>query len=246
MRNLCLLTAFGIKSYLRSKITLIIAWTIILMVVIALAVALSLFMIAPELKSDAPDRSRLELSLGLIMYSSCVIGVGVNLSSYAFQSLVREKSRGVINSLLATPLKASDIWAAKSLAVFLPGLVIGEFLALIVMLAVNFYYFVPEPGFIMTPWIAMSTFLCAPLVYLSLSFLVHNVGLTGKPATANVILQVFLPLFVTLMINLIVRNILDVTSWTFMALNLGIAAALGVAALCLKPRLKNETIVLSG
>jgi hypothetical protein len=72
------------------------------------------------------------------------------------------------------------------------------------------------------------------------------VGLTGKPATANVIIQVFLPVFVTLMINLIVRNVLDASSWTFTALNLGIAAAIGIIALSLKSRLRNEAIVLSG
>jgi ABC-type Na+ efflux pump permease subunit len=246
MRNIYFLAASGIKSYLRSKITLIIAWTVILMIVIALAVALSVFMIAPEMRADVPDRSKLQLYLSLIMYSSCVISVGVNLSSYAFQSLVREKSRGVINSLLATPLKAGDIWAAKSLAVFLPGLVMGEIFAVVVMIAVNYYYFVAETGFLMNPWIALSTFLCAPLVYLALSFLVHIVGLTGKPATANAIVQVFLPVFVTLMINLIVRDILDASSWTFTLINFGIAAAIGIAAFSLRSRLKNETIVLSG
>jgi ABC-type Na+ efflux pump permease subunit len=246
MRNIYLLTASGIKSYLRSKITLMIAWTVILMIVIALTVALSVFMIAPEVKSETPDRSKLELYLGLIMYSSCIISVGVNLSSYAFQSLVREKSRGVITSLLATPLKAGDIWASKSIGVFLPGLAMGEIFSVIVMIAVNLYYFVPETGFIMTPWIALSTFLGAPLVYLALSFLMHIVGLTGKPATANVIIQVFLPVFVTLMINLIVRDILDAGSWTFTVLNLGIAAVIGIIAFSLKSRLSNETIVLSG
>jgi ABC-type Na+ efflux pump permease subunit len=246
MRNIYLLTASGIKSYLRSKITLVIAWSVILMIAIALAVALSAFMIAPEMRAGTPDRSKLELYLGLIMYATCVISVGVNLSSYAFQSLVREKSRGVITSLLATPLKAGDIWVSKSLAVYLPGLVMGEIFTVVVMIAINCVYFVPDMGFIMTPWIILSSFLCAPLVYLALSFLVHVVGLTGKPATANVIIQVFLPVFVTLMINLIVRNVLDASSWTFTALNFGIAAAIGIISFCLKSRLRNETIVLSG
>jgi ABC-type Na+ efflux pump permease subunit len=246
MRNIYLLTASGIKSYLRSKITLAIAGSVILMITVALAVALSYFLIGPEMRAERPDHSKLELYLSLIMYATCIIGVGVNLSSYAFQSLVREKSRGVIASLLATPLRAGDIWVSKSLGVFLPGLVLGEILALIVMIAVNFYYFVPETGFIMTPWIALSVFLCAPLVYLALSFLVHIVGLTGKPATANAIVQVFLPLFVSLMINLIVRDVLDASSWTFTVINFGIAAAIGIAAFCLRHRLKNETIVLSG
>ena len=116
-----------------------------------------------------PDRAALELYLGLIIYSACLMGLGINLNSFAFQSMTREKARGNIESLLATPLRAKEIWLAKSLAVFLPGLVLGVALALVTLVAVNYIYFVPSIGFLVNPWIAVNSFVAAPLVYLLLS-----------------------------------------------------------------------------
>ena len=148
-------------------------------------------------------------------------------------------------ALLATPLKVSHLWISKSLAIFLPGLVIGEFLAVVSLFVINFIYFVPKVGFIFNPWIAVSGFIAVPLIYLSLSLLVHLIGLTGKPSTGNVIVQVFLPVFASLMINLILHNILDAASWTFALENLGLALVIGVIAICLRSRLTAERMVLS-
>jgi hypothetical protein len=47
------------------------------------------------------------------------------------------------------------------------------------------------------------------------------------------------------MINLAVRNILDITSWSFTLANLGIAAAIIIPIIFLQPRLTRERIVLS-
>jgi hypothetical protein len=113
------------------------------------------------------------------------------------------------------------------------------------MIAVNYIYFVPKIGFLITPWIAISSFVAAPLIYICLSLLVHLIGLTGRPATGNVIAQVFLPVIVTLMINLAIHHILDAASWPFALTNLGIATALGIIVIFLQPRLTKERIVLS-
>jgi hypothetical protein len=78
-----------------------------------------------------------------------------------------------------------------------------------------------------------------------LSLLVHLIGLSGKPATGNVIVQVFLPVFSSLMINLGVHHILDAASWPFAVANLGLAVVIGVIAILLRPRLTAERIVLS-
>ncbi len=87
---------------------------------------------------------------------------------FAFQSMTREKSRGNIESLMATPLSVKNIWIAKSLAVFIPGMVLGEILTLAALLAVNYIYFVPKMGFIYSHWIGLSSFLAVPLIYLCL------------------------------------------------------------------------------
>jgi hypothetical protein len=57
--------------------------------------------------------------------------------------------------------------------------------------------------------------------------------------------QISLPVVVTLMINLVMRNVLHIAGWPFVLFNLGIAAAVTVIFLVLQPRLTRERIVLS-
>jgi hypothetical protein len=245
MKDIILITAASIRNNLRSKIIIAVLIAVVLICVIGLVLALCLLMIAPAMEAEILDKPAVETGLSLIIYTTCLIGLGVNINAFGFQTMTREKSRGNMAALLATPLKVSHIWIAKSLAVFLPGLVLGEVFALISLIVVNCIYFVPRIGFLFNPWIAISSFVAVPLVYLSLSLLVHLIGLTGKPATGNVIVQVFLPVFASLMINLGVHSVLDATSWSFTVANLGLAVLIGVIAVLLLPRLTRERIVLS-
>ncbi len=245
MRELIPIIAASIRNDFRVKtVILLVAVTVIF--VIGVTAIFCIISIEPSMEQRFPDRAALELYLGLIIYSACLMGLGINLNSFAFQSMTREKARGNIESLLATPLRAKEIWLAKSLAVFLPGLVLGVALALVTLVAVNYIYFVPSIGFLVNPWIAVNSFVAAPLVYLLLSLLVHLVGLTGKPVTGNVIAQVFLPVFTSLMINLATHNVINAASWSFTLANLGAAAAIGAIVILLQPRLTRERIVLSG
>lgn len=244
MRELIPIIAASIRNNLRVKtVILLVAVTVIF--VIGVTAIFCIISIEPSMEQLFPDRAALELYLGLIIYSACLMGLGINLNSFAFQSMTREKARGNIESLLATPLRAKEIWLAKSLAVFLPGLVLGVALALVTLVAVNYIYFVSSIGFLVNLWIAVNSFVAAPLVYLLLSLLVHLVGLTGKPVTGNVIAQVFLPVFTSLMINLATHNVINAASWSFTLANLGAAAAIGAIVILLQPRLTRERIVLS-
>jgi ABC-2 type transport system permease protein len=245
MKNISLVIISSISNNLKSKALTVVFISVTLMIVAGLALFFCLLLISPAIKVESPDRALLEIYLSLIMYTTCIVCLGININIFAFQSMTREKSRGNIESLLATPLSAKGIWAAKSLAVFIPGLVLGEVLTFAAMLAVNYIYFVPKIGFIYTPWIGLSSFLAIPLIYLCLSLLVHLVGLTGKPATGNVIAQIFLPIVLTLMINLVLRNVLNAVSWQFTLANIGLAVIIAIIILFLRPRLTRERIVLS-
>ena len=245
MRDIILLIRSSMRNNLRLKINIAMSVSVVLICVVGLVLSFCLLLIAPALETDIPGRAALEMYLSLIIFGVCLIGLGVNMNAFAFQTMTREKSRGHIEALLATPLKADHIWIAKSLAVYLPGLVLGELLAFISLIVINLVYFVPATGFLLTPWIALTGFIAVPLVYLSMSLLVHCIGLTGKPATGNAIVQVFLPVFAALMINLGVRGVLDVTSWQFTLVNLGLALVICGTALLLRPRLTSERIILS-
>ena len=245
MRDIALITTTSIRNNLRLKIVIAVAFAVVLICAISLVVAFCVLAIAPAMKAEILDRHMLEMFLCVVIYSACLIGLGVNMNAFGFQTMTREKSCGNITALLATPLRVSHVWIGKSLAVFLPGLVMGEMLGLTSLLAVNYIYFVPRVGFLINPWIALSSFIMVPLIYLSLSLLVHIIGFTGKPATGNVIVQVFLPVFASLMINLGIRHVLDAASWSFTLANLGLAVVIGVIVILLRPRLTKERIVLS-
>ncbi|MDD4874660.1 MAG: ABC transporter permease subunit [Dehalococcoidales bacterium] len=181
----------------------------------------------------------------MTLFTTSFLCIGVYVNVFAFQSLTREKSRGNIQALLATPLTPGDIWLGKSLAVFIPGLVFAVVMTFLVLFFINFIFLIPYIGFVVTPWIVISNFIAVPLIYLTLNLLVHIVGLTAKPATGNVISQIFLPVMVTLMINLAVRNVPNAGSWLFTVILLGVAAVIGVIVFMIHSQLTVEKIMLS-
>ncbi|WP_332445387.1 hypothetical protein [Dehalococcoides mccartyi] len=244
MKDIGLLTSVGIRNNLRSKVIVAVLIVVVLICAISLVLAFCLLAIAPAMKLEVLDRHTLEMYLSVTIYGACLIGLGINMNVFA-QTIMREKSRGNITALLATPLETSHIWVGKSLSVFLPGLIMGEVLGLISLLVVNYIYFVPRIGFLINPWMVISSFVAVPLIYLSISLLVNIIGLAGKPATANVIVQVFLPVFASLMINLGVRHVLDAASWIFTVANLGLSVIIVIIAVLLRPRLTRERIILS-
>jgi ABC-2 type transport system permease protein len=246
MRDIGLILGVSVKNNLRSRIANLVVISVVIICVAGLAVTFCLVLIKPAMQGTSFDRAVLTSYLSLIMCVSCLLGLGVNMNASAFQTMIREKSRGNIESLLAAPLRPADIWIAKSLAVFLPGLVLGEIFALIVLIVINYIYFVPQIGFLINPWILISNLVAIPLVYLGLSLLVHLIGLTGKPASGNVIVQIVLPVLIALIINLVVRSVLDAGSWIFTLIIFGMAAVTGIILVFLKSRLDKERIILSG
>ena len=141
MRDIILITISSIRNNLKSKALTIVFVSVTLMIVAGLTLFFCLLLISPAMDAPVPDRTQLELYLSLIMYTTCLICLGISLNVFAFQSMTREKYRGNIESLMATPLGVKDIWIAKSLAVFIPGIVLGEILTLAALLAVNYIYF---------------------------------------------------------------------------------------------------------
>lgn len=246
MKNIGPLIAANMRNNFKSKTVIIIWYCTTLMIVVVLAALFIVLLIAPELNKVSPDMAKLELYLGMIMFSASALGLGINLNALGFTSMIREKSRGNIQSLLATPLRLKDVWIGKSLAIFIPGLILGEFLTLIALVVVNYIYFVPIVGFVFNSWIAVTGFIVIPLIYFCLGLLVYLVGLTGKPANANVIAQVFLPIFVNIVIQIPLRvNNVDISSGLFTLANIGLALVIVIIVIFLQSRLSKERVVLS-
>ena len=218
---------------------------ITIMVAALLSILFCILMISPEIKKANPDIKYLKILLGLIMYTTSLLCHGISMNVFTAQSIIKEKTKGNIESLLATPLSTKQIWVAKSLSVFIPGLVLGEILTLVTLLVINYIYFVPTVGFLYNHWIELSSFFAVPVIYFCLNLLAHLIGLTGKASSGSIVGQIFLPVFITLVINLMIRKILDVTSWHIFLTTIGLAAIISIIISFLIPKMSREKIVLS-
>jgi len=246
MKKLGLLTSIGIKNNFSSKSVPVIWYGLSILLIAGIVTLFCLLLIGPEMEKINPDLAKLDLYLGICLYSASIIGLGVNLNALGFTSMIREKAKGNIQSLLATNLNLKDIWIGKTLSIFIPGLIVGELFTIATLLVINFVYFVPTVGFIFNIWIAITSLLLYPVLYLFLGLLVYLVGLTGKPVNANIIAQVFLPVFINLVIQLTLRtSFIDYTSWVFMLINIGFVIIAAVIVIILQSRISKEKVVLS-
>ncbi len=246
MRNISILIAVNIKNNFSAKSVTIIWYGLALILVVAITALFGILLIAPELDKISPDRTKLELYLGVILFTASLLGLGINLNALGFTSMIKEKSRGNTQSLLATPLRLKEVWIGKSLAIFIPGLILGELLTLVSLIAVNYIYFVPTIGFLFNPWIAITSFIVFPIMYLCFGLLVYLVGLTGKPTNANIITLVFLPLFVNIVVQLPLRtSFMDFASWPFTLANIGLTLVIVILVIVLQFRLTKEKVALS-
>jgi len=139
MNNIALVMQAAVKTSLRLRSVVILSAGVVLICVIGAIVLLATQTIRPEMNAVTPDRSALESYLSLILYTTSFLSIGVYASVLAFQSMIREKSRGNIQALLATPVNPGDIWLGKSLGVFLPGLVFASMMTLAAFLVINYY-----------------------------------------------------------------------------------------------------------
>ncbi len=245
MSNTLLVMKYALKNQVRMLAATLISVMVIMICVVGPIVLLSQLMIAPEMEKAVPDRAVLENAVGGMLFFASFITIGIYSSVFTYGSLVKEKSRGNIQALLTTSVRPGELLTGKSLAIFIPGFFFAIVMVVASFFIINLMYFAGKVGFIVNPWMIISSFLAIPVLYLSVTFFVHIIGLIGKPGTANIIAQIFLPVMVNLMAQLGFRTSLGTASWLFMTILLAVAAVIGVCALVLKNRLTTEKIILS-
>ncbi len=239
------LLVVSIKNYLRSKIFVLSLIFITLLLILVINVFGSIYFLKPVLEEATINKVRVSQYFSLILFSTSLIALGISINVFTSQPLVREKTRGIIESLLVTPLSSREIWITKSLAVYIPSFIFALILTLLSFILINVFLFIPKIGFFMNPWLILSSIIGLPLIYFFLCFLVHLVGLIGNPISGNIIAQIFLPAYASLVINLGIRDILNVASWFFLLINIIIAIVIGIIVLILKRFLTKERIILS-
>ena len=191
-------------------------------------------------------RPLLELFMGLAVNYVPLIVLFTCMATWATDPIAKEKAKGPIESLLATPLTARAVWIGKSLAIFLPAYIIGLITTLIIILAMNFASILPATGHLVLPLPeALASFLFLPL----LMFALISLGVIFSLITNPVIGQTIVIFVGVLMLQLVGqvggRIWWLLASWDYALYNLAGAALLGMIAFYLSRSLSKEKIILS-
>jgi len=245
MSNLTPMIVAYIRNSYRLKAAVFVMFGLSVLLIAGLIALVCILAILPQTRSPNPNADAIARFLGLIVYGTGLLAMGMNLNVFTANNLVKEKAQRLFESILAGPVGVRTLWMAKSLAVFLPGLVLCEAFAIGSFLGVNGLIIAPRIGFLASPAMIFSGLALVPILYFPLCCLVLLVGLSANPIAGNVIANVAFATLVTLVINLVIRAGLDVGSSVFTVVHLALAGGVGLLVLVLQPRLTKERVVLS-
>jgi hypothetical protein len=245
MKDLRPLIAAHFRNSYRQKGPVIVMICLAALLIAALVALVCGLALMPELKAQAPDGAKIARYFALLVYGTGLLAMGMNLTVFTSNNLVREKEQRIYETILGGPVSASRLWMAKSLAVFLPGFALCELTSLATFLAVKALVVgsALPPG--ASPLLLANGLVLVPLLYFPLACLVILAGLAGNPVSGTVLSNVVYACLISLLINLATRAKLDVGSAGFALASLSVSGLLGILALVLGRGLTKERIILS-
>jgi ABC-2 type transport system permease protein len=235
----------SMRSHLRLKVAVLLMLGLSGFLIAGLIALVGVLVIIPQARSPRPNTVELTRYLGLVVYGSGLLTMGLTLNVFTANNLVKEKNQRLFESVLAAPVEARTLWLARSLAVFLPGLALCEAFAAASLLLVNAFFLTLRLPVLAPASTVVGGLILVPVLYLPLCGVVLLTGLCGNPVSGNVVANVALSAVLTLVINLVVRAGMDVGSLSFALVHLVAAGGMAVVVLVLQPRLTKERIVLS-
>ena len=204
-----------------------------------------------EGSGGAPALSALAMPYGQLLYFGSVLPLLGFIWLFSGASLAKEKASGHLETLLATPLEPRDILLAKTEAMVLPGLAMtGLSLALALAAAGIAAASVAGPArgalaLVFPPALLVTCAVANPLLFTGLAALTVLLALRSSPDAA------ILPSF-ALGFGLMIAvpggaaiGLVDLRSWGFAGLTLGLAAIEWAIVAALARGLSKERIVLS-
>jgi ABC-2 type transport system permease protein len=247
MRGIPVVLQNDVWDILHSKgflIVIIIIGVIIVGVAVGVPIALNGWLATGLAWEEA--KLLLELFMGLAVNYVPLIVLFSCMVTWATDPIAKEKAKGPIESLLATPLTARAVWIGKSLAIFLPAYVIGLIATLIVILAMNLASILPATGHFVLPLPeAFTSFLFLPLLMFALILLGVIFSLITNPVIGQTII-IFLGVLLLQVVGQVGGRIWWLlASWDYALYNLAGAALFGMIAFYLSCSLSKERIILS-
>ncbi len=199
---------------------------------------------APSIAPEPAQGPSMSMLVGMILYFATLVPFFALLWVFAGALLAKEKASGQLETLLATPLSARTLWSAKAAAMVLPGLAMTAVSSGLIVIAAAVFR---RPGSTI-PFSAarlVSCWLGNPLLFSGLSALTVILTMGSGPDSA------LIPSFAVgfgLMMGIpagIALAIVDLSSWKFAAVYLGVAGIEWIIVVMLARGLSKEKIVLS-
>jgi ABC-2 type transport system permease protein len=160
-------------------------------------------------------------------------------------TLLIEKTKHSLESLLCTPLSLKRFWFGKTLSMFIPSIVISFLLTIAAFCALNIFIVSPKVGHWIYPGAAhlVAIFIGIPAIVLFISALFYLLQLIiANVRTINIIFMCF----VLVAINIFVLGpVMSTSSWSIVFISLGAAVVLGLANLFLVKLVTKERVILS-
>lgn len=164
------------------------------------------------------------------------------ISSY---TLLIEKTKHSLESLLCTPLSLKQFWFGKTMSMFIPSIVIGFLFSIAAFCALNIFIISPKVGYWIYPGAAslVAILIVTPAIVLFISALFYLLQLIiANVRTINIIFMCVILVAVNI---LVLGPVISTSSWAIVFISLGAAVILGLADLFLSRLLTKERIVLS-
>lgn len=202
------------------------------------------YFIVPAIDAGTTDKE-LSYILQVLGYCTIFIVMGISYVTLFSTPLMKEKVRGRVEAVLATPTKPKTLWIGKTIALFIPGLIMGLLFTAVLTRAIYYLCMAPDYKFVFDFWLTITSYVVIPVVYFTMSLIMNLIGLCGRVLDAAVIGIIFVAGVITVMINLAARDIVDARTWLFMLINLGIGLLFALCSIHFKHFLQKERIVIS-
>lgn len=245
MKKMCSIINVNLKNNLQSLSLVIVYLGIALICTVVIGIIGVRSFILPAIRTGKANSEAIGYIIGILGYITAILVTGICYSTLFSNSLIREKINGNIESLLGTSTSVKTVWIAKSIALFIPGFLMGTIFTLGLTEFINVAYVSPNFQLHLNPYVTISTYIIVPITYFCLSLLMNLVGLIGRAMDGGVIGIIFVSGVVTVMINLVARNTINGHSWPFIVVNLALACILMILCIIFKNKLNAERIVLS-
>jgi ABC-type Na+ efflux pump permease subunit len=163
---------------------------------------------------------------------------------FAAYSVIVEKTKRNLESLMATPVSLNKIWLGKSLAVTLPSVVIALGVTLLGYIIMSVFLIIPHTKVILVPGaleIVTALVIVPCLIFSVVTLVVYLQLVIANPRIANL---AFTGIFLLLFFggNVIAQMGLN---WNFSIIYLIVIAVCGAASLLLSRSLTKERVMLS-